>query len=37
MSIYGNVVGNYVIEKDPTIPDWAKEAQKPYYTIDELG
>jgi hypothetical protein len=24
-------------EKDPTVPDWAKESEKPTYTADEVG
>ena len=26
-----------VIERDPTVPDWAKNPEKPHYTAEELG
>lgn len=29
--------GGIVVEEDPTVPAWAKEATKPTYTADEVG
>ena len=29
--------GGIVVEKDPTVPDWAKSATKPTYTPEEVG
>ena len=33
----GNVSGGVSKETDPTVPDWAKEPQKPTYTASEVG
>ena len=30
------IVGD-VSERDPTVPDWAKNPEKPHYTAEELG
>lgn len=32
-----NEGGGIVVEEDPTVPAWAKEANKPSYTADEVG
>lgn len=32
-----NEGGGIVVEEDPTVPAWAKEATKPSYTADEVG
>ena len=31
-----NFISSYT-ETDPTVPDWAKQSNKPSYTLDELG
>ena len=30
------IIGN-ISERDPTVPDWAKNPEKPHYTAEELG
>lgn len=30
------IIGN-IPECDPTVPDWAKNPEKPHYTAEELG
>lgn len=33
----GVVIKGNIKERDPTVPDWAKEKSKPAYTADEVG
>ena len=33
----GGGTGGIVVERDPTVPDWAKQPSKPTYTADEVG
>lgn len=33
----GVTIKGNINERDPTVPDWAKEKSKPAYTADEVG
>ena len=32
-----DISGGIVVEKDPTVPEWAKQPTKPSYTAEEIG
>lgn len=34
---HGGSGGGVAVESDPTVPDWAKQPQKPVYTASEVG
>ena len=36
-SLDGREIIGDIEEKDPTVPDWAKEPDKPVYTAEEIG